>query len=247
MADGEEYDPYRVLITGASDGLGYHLARDYAANGHDVLATGTRRIDDERGHFDQPGIAYVQADQSEPQRCAASIAEALDRLQWDALDLAILNAGMGWAGDPVEEPPEMISKQLSVNLTSPVAVAHMLGPRLFALNGRLALIGSTAAANGNANFATYAATKAALDAFARALTEEWRGNAHVSMIHPGPIRTDMHEKAGLKLGAVRGLFMPPRRAARATARAIRKGDARRTITRTYGWRSSFSKAREGEL
>ncbi len=247
MADEEEYDPYRILITGASDGLGYHLARDYAANGHDVLATGTRQIDDERAHFDQPGIGYVQADQSEPQRAVASIAEALDRMQWDALDLAILNAGIGWAGDPVDEPPDMISKQLAVNLTAPLAIAHMLAPRLFALKGRLVLIGSTAAEKGNASFATYAASKAALDAFARALTEEWRDKAHVSMIHPGPIRTDMHKKAGLKLGMVRKLFMSPQRAARATACAIRKGNSRRILTRSYGWRSLLSKAREGEL
>ena len=247
MTDDDDYHPYRILVTGASDGLGYHLARDYAKNGHDVLATGTRTIGDERGYFDQAGIAYVVADQSEPQRAAVRIAEALDRLEWDALDLAILNAGIGWAGDPVDETPETIAAQISVNLMASVATAHMLASRLFAVEGRLALIGSTAAERGNANFATYAASKAALDAFARALREEWRDKAEVLMVHPGPIRTSMHEKAGLKLGAGRKLFMRPERAAHAVARAIRRGDSRRTISRFYGWRSMFSKPRKGEL
>jgi len=242
-----QYDPLRILITGASCGLGFHLARDYAANGHDVMATGTRRIADDRMHFEQPGIAYVRADQSEPQRACAQIAEALNRLGWDALDLVVLNAGMGWAGDPVEEPAETISKQVAVNLTATVAITHMLAPPLFATKGKLALVGSTASTKGNPTFATYAASKAAIDAFARALREEWKGKAEVIMLHPGPIRTDMHEKAGLKLGGVRKLFMKPQRAARAIERAIRKGDTRRSITRNYGWRSAFSKAREGEL
>lgn len=243
----EDHNPLRILITGASDGLGYHLARDYAANGHDVLATGTRRIADDRMHFDQPGIAYVRADQSEPQRACAQIAEALDRLGWHTLDLVILNAGTGWAGDPVEEPAETISSQIAVNLTAPVAITHMLAPHLFATKGKLALIGSTASIKGNPAFATYAASKSALDAFARALREEWKGKTEVITLHPGPIRTGMHEKAGLKLGGVRRLFMKPERAARAVERAIRKGDSRRMITRRYGWRSIFSKAREGEL
>jgi len=242
-----DYDPLRILITGASDGLGYHLARDYAANGHDVLATGTRRISDDRMHFEQAGIAYVRADQSEPQRACAQIAEALDRFGWDRLDLVILNAGMGWAGDPVEEPPETISAQIAINLTAPVAISHMLAPHLFATGGKLALIGSTASIKGNPAFATYSASKAALDAFARALREEWKGKAEVIMLHPGPIRTDMHEKAGLKLGGVRRLFMKPERAARAIERAIRNDDKSRILTRSYGWRSIFSKAREGEL
>ena len=241
------YPPLRILITGASDGLGYHLARDYAANGHDVIATGTRRIADDRTHFDQPGIAYVRADQSEPQRACAQITEALDRLGWDTLDLVILNAGMGWAGDPVEEPADTASRQIAVNLTAPVAITHMLAPHLFATEGKLALIGSTASVKGNPAFATYSASKAALDAFARALREEWNGRAEVIMLHPGPIRTDMHEKAGLKLGGVRRFFMKPERAARAVARAIRNGDSRRFISQSYGWRSAFSKAREGEL
>ena len=177
----ENHDPLRILITGASDGLGYHLARDYAANGHDILATGKRRITDDRMHFEQAGIAYVRADQSEPQRACAQIAEALDRLGWDTLDLVVLNAAMGWAGDPVEETAETISKQIAVNLTAPVAITHMLAPHLFATGGKLALIGSTASIKGNSAFATYAASKAALDAFARALREEWKGRAEVIM------------------------------------------------------------------
>lgn len=238
---------YRILITGGTDGLGYQLARNYAQNGHDVLVTGKRTIENERDYFDQAGIAYVRADQMEPKRATTHIAKILDRLGWDALDLVILNAGTGWAGDPVEEGAEGISAQLNINLTSPIAIAHWLAPRLMAVSGKLVLIGSTASGNGNAGFATYVASKAALDAFARALREEWRGRAQVLMIHPGPIRTDMHEKAGLKLGAVRMLFMKPVRAARAVQRSIRNDDNRRSIGQFYAWRSIFSKARVGEL
>lgn len=238
--------PHRILITGASDGLGYRLACDYAARGHTVLATGSRRIVSDREHFGDPRITYVRADQSEPATAAATIAEAVERLDWDGIDVLVLNAAMGWAGDPAAEPADGIATQIAVNLTAPVAIAHRLSDHLFKTQGRLVLIGSTAE-RGAAQFATYAATKSALDAFSRSLREEWRGRATVQMIHPGPIRTQMHERAGLNVGAARMFFMPVKRASKALQRSIRKRDRRRVLSRSFGWGSIFARQRENEL
>ncbi|MEE9315285.1 MAG: SDR family NAD(P)-dependent oxidoreductase [Rhizobiaceae bacterium] len=238
--------PHTILITGATDGIGLQLAKDYAARGHKVLATGRRSLITDEDFFGVPNITYTRADQARPQQAAENIANAMRELGWAQLDLAILNAGIGWVGDPSDEKPSEIAQQVTINLVAPIYITKALAPWLAAGKGKLALIGSTAI-KGQGNFATYAATKAGLDGFARSLREEWRGKADVLMIHPGPIRTDMHAKAGLNIGAGRALFMSPKRASRAIQKAIRNNDKRRILSRSYGWRTLFAGGKEGRL
>lgn len=242
-----ETRPHTVLITGANDGIGFQLAQAYAKRGHDVLATGRKRIKNDEEFFGTRNVTYIVADQANPQIAAKAIARTMHDIGWTQLDLAILNAGVGWTGKPEEETAVSIRDQVTVNMTAPITITSALAPWLFVGQGKLALIGSTAVKKGAASFATYSATKAGLDGFARSLRAEWKGRVDVMMIHPGPTRTAMHGKAGLNLGAVRALFMSPKRAAKAIQLAIRKGDQRRFVSRTYGWRAALSRAKEGRL
>lgn len=236
--------PHTIVITGATDGIGLWLAKSYASRGHSILATGRRAIADDAAFFGEPNIAYVRADQMSPDDAAAGIASAMARLGWEKLDLGILNAGLGWAGDPANEPVEEIERQIAVNFTSNVLITKALAPWLFVDHGRLAIIGSTAH-KGAKGFATYAATKAAMAGFAKSLRSEWKGRASVSLIHPGPTRTAMHDKAGLSLGMARALFMSAPRAGKSVEKAIRKGDDNRKLSRSFGWRAALS--RPGDL
>ena len=197
---------HTVLITGATDGIGLILARSYAERGHRVLATGRRVIADDATFFGLPNITYIRADQSEPKPAAQTIANAMRDLGWTQLDLAILNGATGWTGDPADETPDEIRQQVDINLTAPILLSQALGPWLFVGRGKLALIGSTAIEKGQGAFATYAATKAGLDGFARSLRSEWQDRADVMIIHPGPTRTDMHKKAGLKGRRCKGIL-----------------------------------------
>ena len=241
--------PRTVLVTGATDGIGLTLARSYAARGHRVLATGRRVLRDPAELFGEgTAIVYIRADQQEPARAARQLDETLTTLGVERLDLAILNAATGWFGPAEEEAPRSVVRQIDVNLTAPVHFAQVLAPRLFAARGRLLVVGSRAAVKGAARFATYAATKAALDGLTRALREEWRGRAAVSIVHPGPVRTAMHAKAGLKLGLSRGFFVSPASAARSIERVARDGERKRLPGRWYGRRRwFFGRARENEL
>ena len=72
----------------------------------------------------------------------------------------------------------------------------------------MTLIGSVAR-KGQAQFPAYAASKGALHGFARALRSEWSGKVAVQVLHPGPTRTDMHEKAGHDPGRMRSFFFNP--------------------------------------
>ena len=183
----------RVLITGATSGIG--SAHHYARRA-DLLLAGRRPEMNIRRHL-PADAGYVAAVQSRPKEAATRIGEACESLGWDGLDLAILNAGTGYVGDPALEDPDRLRETLDTNLVAPIAIAHRLFPLLEAAGGQLVLIGSTAH-RGAPAFASYAASKVGLDGFARALREEWRGRVGVQVIHPGPTRTGMHRKAGLE-------------------------------------------------
>lgn len=238
---------HTVLVTGANDGIGLLLAKNYAKRGHRVLATGRQTISDDEAHFGSPNVTYIRADQEQPMAAAQNIANAMRDLEWNGLDLAILNAGTGWVGLPEEETAQSIARQVNVNLTANICIAKAMGPWLFRRTGKLVLVGSTAMKKPQGNFATYTATKAALSGFARSLHEEWRGRASVQMVHPMATRTGMHGKAGLKVGLARAVFMSPKKATRSILASIRAGERQRNITRTFGFLARFSRNREGYL
>ena len=144
-----------------------------------------------------------------PGKWPKKLTEKLAALRWAEIDNAILNAGTGFVCDPSKEATQAIRQTLDVNLAANVVIAHTLYPFLAkSKRSKLSFIGSTAR-KGAADFASYAASKAALHGLARALKEEWRGRVKVQAIHPGPTKTAMHEKAGLKLGASRNFFADP--------------------------------------
>lgn len=229
----------RILITGATDGLGLVMANKYASFGELVLATGRKPLARPEDLFEHDTISYIRANQLEPASAGARILQAMDSLGWRGCDHVILNAGIGWVGDPADESVVQINEQITTNLTSSIAIAHALSGKLFADNGQLTIIGSVAH-KGASNFATYATTKSALRGFARSLREEWRGKARVQILHPVAVRTGMHQKAGFAPGIFAATFMGQNRAANALMAAIHSGKEERTITRKYalrrGWR-----------
>ncbi|WP_187972339.1 SDR family NAD(P)-dependent oxidoreductase [Aquibium microcysteis] len=223
---GQTAGQKRILITGATSGIGLALARRHALHAT-VLAAGRRPAAEAREVLPD-GVVYVQADQHEPEQAAAAVLSALDELGWDGLDLAILNAGTGHAVDPAEETPQMLRAVLDVNLFGAIVLSQALRPRLEAGQGRLVLIGSTAR-KGAAAFASYAAAKAGLHGFGRALAEEWRGRIAVQVIHPGPTDTGMHARAGHDPGPLLRLFARTGTMARLIERAIERGRAVESI------------------
>lgn len=221
--------PRTILVTGGTSGIGLALARNLS-NRHRVLVTGRALSASLKMIMeDRPDLDFVAVDQIESAKFARSIQDKLKEKAWSHLDHAVLNAGIGFVCDPHSETAENIRTTLAVNLRANVELAHSLYPILAASKGKLTFIGSTAR-KGAPDFASYAASKAALHGLARALKEEWRGKIGVQIIHPGPTKTDMHAKAGLNLGKVRGLFADPK----AMAMMIENTMARNKFTANLG-------------
>ncbi len=194
----------RILITGGTDGIGLALARRLCDR-HDVMVTGRRPAAQAKAVLPQD-TRYAEADNGEPAASATRIADALLRAGWVKLDNAVLNAATGTASPNGIDAVADIRTTLDINLTATVLQARTLYPWLAKAGGTLTLTGSVAHRGADA-FAAYAASKAGLHAFARALQSEWQGRVAVQIVHPGPTRTGMHDKAGYDPGRMRSLFI----------------------------------------
>ena len=222
----------KILITGATDGIGLAFAKRLASR-HDLLLTGRRAT-----HPDLPeGALYVQADQTYPVECAKIILAAIEKAGWQSLDNAVLNAGTGFAAPSDIDKADNIRQTLAVNLSANVALSHALFPLLEKAYGTLSLVGSVAH-KGSPLFPAYAASKAGLDAFARALRSEWQGRATVQIIHPGPTDTGMQAKAGYNAGKMRRIFIKPEIMAEMLERAI--ASQKSPLKLSFMRRSSFT-------
>jgi short-subunit dehydrogenase len=219
------FDGRRVLITGASAGIGLSLARKISLSGAEVLAFGRRPQSELPGDF--PDIAYRSIDLAEP-GAAGEIVAAVEELDWDTLDILILNAGTGRYAAIDADDAASIADTVRVNLAAPVAIAHALSGHLLAAQGRLVLVGSVAH-KGSRGFPVYAATKAALNGFARSLHSEWRDRVRVQVFHPGPVASEMHARAGYDAGWLRKLFLKPDDVAEVMIRRMPGGRTPQTV------------------
>lgn len=192
------------MITGASTGIGLALANRLSVR-HDVMVTGSRAAEDITEPF-SPNLTYIRASQSDPEKAAQTIAEALLKEGWTRLDNVVLNAGVGFATIDAVDDVDRIRATMDINVTATMLIARAVYPWLAKTKGTLTIIGSVAH-RGQSLFPAYAASKGALNGFARSLRSEWAGKAVVQIVHLGPTQTDMHEKAGHDPGWIREFFI----------------------------------------
>jgi short-subunit dehydrogenase len=202
----------RVLITGASSGIGAATAHAMAgAHARLVLAGRDRaRLDAVAAGT---GGRVVAADLA----CgtAALAAEA------GAVDVLVACAGVGWAGPVTAMTEAAIDELMAVNLAAPVHLTRLLLPGMIERGrGHIVFVSSIAGVVGVPGEAVYSATKAGLIAFAEALRAETP--VGVSVVFPGVVDTPFFERRGAPYARRRPVPIPAARVARAIVHAVER-------------------------
>lgn len=203
----------RVLVSGASWGLGRALAREFAANGDRVAVHyGTRRAEAEKTRAGLAGEGHVLlgADISDPGEAATLVARATETL--GGIDVLVNNAAVNTphppAGTPYEEWMAAWQRHTAVNLLGTAALSHQAAQRMIEQGGggRIVNIGSRGAFRGEPDHPAYGATKAAVHALGQSLAVALAPHGiAVASVAPGFIETERvaHRLSGDAGAAVR--------------------------------------------
>jgi uncharacterized protein len=215
-----------AVVTGGSGGIGYALARELAADGHDLLLVSR---DEARlreaaarlaaAHGASVAILAVDLSQSE----AADRVVAAWRAAGRPLDVLVNNAGFGCFGSYTDTPWPTLLEMMHLNMDALARLTHAaladMRPRHA---GRILNVASTAAFQPGPWVATYYATKAFVLHLSEALAEELAGTGiTVTALCPGPTATGFERRAGLEDSRLFRLLRPM--SAEAVARAGYRG------------------------
>lgn len=193
-----------ALIVGGSTGIGLAIAREFAAQGHDLLLIArdagqlTEAADDLRTAF-PVGVHTLALDATADDAPARALAH-LDTLGLP-LDYAVVGLGTWQEGPLIDLLPADLRRLLDVNVVAQHAWQRALANRLPAGGGVLA-VGSLAGLQTMPGMSAYAASKAGLHACTLALREEAASRGvGVSLLAPGAVRTrflalDAHSRRG---------------------------------------------------
>lgn len=189
-----------ALVTGASRGIGYHLARQLGAAGAHVVAVartvgGLEELDDEiRAAGGETTLVPLDlADMAGIDRLGAAINE-----RWGKLDILVANAGILGVLSPVGHiEAKVFERVMTVNVTATWRLIRSTEPLLKKSDaGRAVLLSSGVAHSCRPFWGAYAASKAAVEVLARTWAAETGNSAlRVNSVNPGPTRTAMRAQA----------------------------------------------------
>jgi NAD(P)-dependent dehydrogenase (short-subunit alcohol dehydrogenase family) len=184
-----------ALVTGGSGGIGRACAAKLCELGYDVVLS-ARRVDPLRAAADELGARYIAADASD----AAGFAQAIDSLE--TIHLVVHAAGTLGGTYARKQTFEQWRAIISANLDSCFVVTAAVLPRMRA-GSRLVFISSSAAHEPMMARTAYSASKAGMNAFARALALEVdRDGIAVHIVTPGPVETEMLQDVPFEMDAI---------------------------------------------
>lgn len=184
----------RVVVTGATSGIGLALVKSLHAAKCRILAHGrtAQKLDTALGPLS--GIATFAADVREPDFAARLMAAAVEKI--GGCDVVVNNAGIVWAGPAERATAEQIADLVAVNVESPFKVAHEAVAHFKKQgSGHLINISSIVGLKPRIYSGIYSGTKHAIEALSDSLRQELaRTQIQISCIEPGMTLTDLHRE-----------------------------------------------------
>ena len=186
-----------ILITGASAGVGWQAARDFAAQGARLMLAARRR--DRLENLARE--IHSQGAQAEALPCDLSDPWSRDRLITGLLtrnlipDILINNAGYANSRPFVKETPADVARMMAVNYQAAADLMSAFLPEMIRRgSGAIVNVASTAGRVAMPNLAAYCASKFALCALTEAVSYELAGSGvTIHLVNPGPIDTEFFD------------------------------------------------------
>jgi len=192
----------KILITGATGGIGNSLVKKFLSLEGTVLATGTNseKLDELKKDF--PNISVLKFDISEHSKIEEFIENVNSQLV--GLDILVNNAGITMDNLSLRMKDEEWRKVIDINLTSTFYLCkHAIKKMLRNKYGRIVNITSIVGHTGNLGQANYSASKAGIVAMSKSLAVEYaKKNITVNCVSPGFIQSKMTDKIVESIKAV---------------------------------------------
>jgi cyclic-di-GMP-binding biofilm dispersal mediator protein len=196
-----------ALVLGGSRGIGAAIVSRLARDGARVAFTYRQDAEAARRVASATGAQAIKADSSDRNALEATVSGL------EPLDIAVVNAGVGLLGDPLQLDPAEVDRLIDINIRGAYHAAVCAGSHMRE-NGRIVLIGSMLGQAVLApGAAAYAMTKSALQGLTRGLARDFgpRGIT-VNLVQPGPVDTDMNPKDGPLAASLHALMAIKRHA-----------------------------------
>ncbi len=229
-----------AVVTGASAGIGYELAKLCAQNGYDlVIAADQAKIEDAARDFRSLGVSVeaVEAD--------LATLEGVDRLyatiRGRPVDVLMANAGHGLGHGFLDQDFTEVRHVIDTNITGTLYLIHKVGRDMRQKgDGKILITGSIAGFMPGSFQAVYNGTKAFIDSFSFALRNELKDtNVTVTCLMPGATETEFFERADMMDTDVgQGSKEDPAAVAKTGFDALMRGDG----DIVSGWKNKLTTA-----
>ena len=186
-----------AVVTGASTGIGFELARNCVEDGYDVLiAADEPAIHEAATQLGASGASVVALELDLATEAAvAALIQQLDR----PVDLLLANAGRGLGHAFLDQDIADIRRVIDTNITGTVLLVHAIAGQMRSRgSGRILLTGSIAGFMPGSYQAVYIGTKAFIDSFSWALRDELQDSGvTITCLMPGPTDTEFFDRADM--------------------------------------------------
>ena len=184
----------KILITGATGGIGTYLVKKFLSLDGNVIATGTneKKLENLKNEF--PNINAIQFDLSNHSEIESFVENAFSKL--NGIDVLVNNAGITNDNLSLRMKNEDWQKVIDINLSSTFylcksVIKKMLKNKLGKILNITSIVGHT----GNIGQSNYAASKAGMIAMSKSLALEYaKKNIFINCVSPGFIKTNMTDK-----------------------------------------------------